>query len=162
MNISGRHRIVIVLSVCWVLANYFLIKPYRYTGDWNSFMLVGFGPVGASWAWQWVRTGFAADRQKGPNMDDSIRTAIDERLEMTHQVTITVYRYDSNKKLHIFGITRGKESGHLAFSSEFISDHTATGVIQRLASPEVKRQFDQFNDKRLLVTNTGVRVELGG
>jgi hypothetical protein len=164
MHISGRKRIAIVVSIVWLMLNYFFFKPFDYYfphGTWQAFALYGICPVSGSWAWHWVRNSFAAERKEGSVLDDQIRNAVENLMVPDHKILIKSYRYESRTMLYIFNIVRGSESGELVFSGEFIRDHTASGVISRLTSLEVKRQFENINNRRLTVSNIGVRVEIG-
>ncbi len=165
MKLSGRQRIWISIAVAWLVFIYFAIEPYEYDefprGAWKAFLILGPVPLACIAAILWIRAGLRNDESQTGHMSKAAQFAIAKRLEIGPRIRVRSYRFDPVLKHHTFEIERGEEKGLLVIDANLAARRTSLGVVQRLASQEVERQFDEFGGKRLTVTESGVRVELG-
>lgn len=63
-NLTGKHRVWIVIGIAWILFWLFVISPWRPYREWGSFFAVGSGPVAVVLAVIWIRRGLANDRKE--------------------------------------------------------------------------------------------------
>jgi hypothetical protein len=59
--ISGKTRLLIVLSGLWLLGSAAFTKPW--SGTWGLFAYAGVGPVVLLWCALWVVSGLSSDRK---------------------------------------------------------------------------------------------------
>ena len=59
--LTGRMRLAILITVCWIAGSAVLLKPWQ--GDALLFLYFGLGPPAISWSAAWVWFGFRTDRR---------------------------------------------------------------------------------------------------
>ena len=56
MNLTGWHRLAIIVSVLWLALLALFLKPWH--SDWLIYIAVAVCPVGLAWGAYWVLSGF--------------------------------------------------------------------------------------------------------
>lgn len=68
-------------------------------------------------------------------------------------------RYEFDRYAQTFRLTAGEKIHLITFAREFLDDHTASEILNILNERDLKTYFQQEDVVRVVVTNSGVRIE---